>query len=813
MQSNIQKALEHLKNADYADYFGEIDKIDEDKLSISLLSHFNKLKKEFITSGSLDAFFVEKLEVLTKEIKKFLDNGIKDLNSFSETEDDFRHEGHILDQIYYSLKRFEEIPHLPSFLIKDLYPFKSENKDEHIYVSSFYLVIQNQRLAGFFENIEVSGGKQIVYKKEEELKQIESYQEKLDFIIAKLNQFLIYYIEIEGHREVKNIMLWGVDCDCVFHSYRRFNFKKSLEQLEIKNPKGNLKALNNAFTHFLFGNYHHAYKLYQELAERFKTEGKYILHFICQYNVKKIGIHIGYLWEDNFEENRALSKEIDKQINLDDIQETLKLYKKQNEILSLIKNREVIDYVFYNVTNISRDIIQNYHNRLKGGASSNNKVVELRAEMAKLDMFYTENRIIFEHFQEFKNTVSIAIEGFIASYAILENQPDTLWKSSRLDVFDSYLLLLMWRHGEPRDLQKYFKKYKVESIKYNGNNNFEVSVNNFLDLENNFQYIIEQIKDKHTFKDKYNRYLKNLLILLSYINLHKERFEDITIKIIGYLIQNKELIRDFNYEFINLFFYKNFKLFDNKKLCSSTLTFLKFLIFEVRNKDSGYYNSLIRNLVGIVEKYYNDVKFIDLEDLKRIIDIYQNKENYLFDLLPIISEDLKYLIKDKIEASLEESFQNRLAYNATISYLFEPFTFLDKFLETKDYIYIINIAHKFDLDLSEEKFDIIRQDSDFFEWLMKPRSFNYQKFDVHWFKDRKMLGLYNLDNLRYIPQIAQMLAEYLKHNRQDEFLQDIYFEYFVDDFDVEEFVDDIYKRREESGKLHAKKMDELFKDI
>lgn len=810
MQTNIEKALEHLKNADYAEYFEEIDK---NTLSSDLLNRLNTLRREF-TLGRIDIFFGGRLGVLTREIEDYINNKVKIPTFFNEKEDSFASEGYILEQLYKSLNRFEEVICLPSFFIKDIFPFQSKNEEEYSYINIFNLVIRTPELIRFFENIEVSEEKQVVYKKEWEIVHIQDYQEKLDFVIQKLNDALIFNIEL-SHTNTPSIISINLPVkvqENSLFSFRNLNFITSIKQLRTKD------SLEIAYTHFLFGNYAISYELFEKLSVEFEKNKQYISHFICLYNLKKLENFIKYtdIWNEDYlkEEYQTYFTNITSLIINFELQTLGNLKSKERELVSLINKEQLFFNTFFQLQNTASEIIKGYYDSKKGATISNqNNIRLLKSQIARIDYFYTGNLIIFEKFKEFKNACSLSIEAFIASHAIKNHKHRFFGNSYSLAYFDDYLLGIML-FVEANVLKKYFELYELKELISDNNDYFFESLDNFFDVENDIQEINKQLEKytryhSHDFNFYYKDTFNTIMVILSYMKLDKSKFEDISIKLINFLKRNPYIFRGVSYNYINLFFYKKNNLFKNTNLSNILFNFLKFILLEIQEGLTAE-RDLLLNLNTIFEKYHQNIKF-SKEESKQIIEACKEQKVYLLYIYRLFEPEYQLEIKEEIKTELSTNFNMKLWYTAMAHDLIDIEEFLDSILGNKFYYRdFINIAHQSNIDLSQEKFKVIFEESDFYAWVIDPENFDYTRFKSEWFYDRFIYSY--LHELKEVPKVKYLLEQEIKAN-QEEKLKDIYFQYFVDEFEVDEFLEKIEERKKESSKISAHKVKNLFKDI
>ena len=687
-----------------------------------------------------------------------------------------------LEQLYLSLKRVEEIPCLPSSFLLKMYPFNQGNSSERTYISAFSLVTRNFYLLNFFENIQISEEGQVSYQSLDQIKDIDSYQYKLNFIIRKLNDFLIS--EIEGDRREFHTSIYLRDNSPInlANLFFELRFKNAVDLLSNENSNDIKNSLINAYTHYQFGNYTIAYQLFNELASFYKNSKEEFYYFLCLYNIKKLDNHIysAHAWVD-LDESNVLSEEIDK-IDINIIFNKLEVTPITKEAVSLIKDGQLFYRSFQKITDISKKIIDTFYLDQKGGRSSNNHLILLRAELVNLVEFITRNYLVFDQFQEYNQAINLTIEAFFASHAIPEKKQQETWSTSRLMFFDDYLLVIIVLYGIPKELIKYLNRYHLRTIQYQSNNDFFwVFVDNFLDKQNNLEQILSQLKERknYRFQDKYNLTFNNILILLTLLPMESSKFDSLFIQIINAIHQNVVLIDNEIYSSLRSFMIRKQELFISNQLAETLLNFLSFHILYTPPNGKHYNSNLILCICAMLETYYPNFKIRDTKTINSIITVIQKvRKSDVVYLYPIVSDDFSEVIQQSILKNLETEFSNSLYFQAAKNKIIPYKPLFPQFLQSGQTEDIIALAYHLDLDLSEASFQEIAQKSDYYNWLINLETFDYTKFKIHWLtKTHGNLDIF-LNKFKNVPAIKTKLEAYLKTTHSEQ-LRKIYFDYFI----------------------------------
>ncbi|MCU0439860.1 MAG: caspase family protein [Raineya sp.] len=682
---------------------------------------------------------------------------------------------HIIEQLYESLKRFEDILVLPRNFLMNLYPF-NKSRDEFSHLGNYSLHTKNQELLDFFDKITVNGDK-IEYSVPEYLNSVKNHAEKLKLIFKQLNHAQILYVWLGN--EYKNIRLNNnIACDCILCSYQNFNFLKAAQLLKEYNIGDEKKAIDNAFAHYLFGNYFTSAQCYIDLEAKFKKDEKNILRLICVHNLVKLSKYdteIEWLISDGLIDRIEGEEAIKKLRNIDEwkvIGDT-STNRKEKELLEWIKEENTFYYGFTKITNLSKKLIDNYHRIKNGGTVRSQEIDDLKVKLNELILFYVGNGLIFQHFKEFYDIVALATEAFIASHCIPKDKD-----SSKLKHFDDTLLsnIVLYCHAE--DLDKCFDKYQVKEISYQSNSYmFWDRVNNFFDSKNNLSLILPLLKERtnRKFLGTYKNICKNLLLVVGYMKVETESFEMILEKILRFWKETPIIIKDREMQrFLTEFFFLKEENLKNEKLSEVLFDFLKFLIVYKDFKDEHL--EIVRLLVRRFEKYDKQYQIDNKDIIEKILVNSQNERELLVYIYPVIAENFKNLMIEKLQSSLFEKFDIYLFYEAMYAGMLDYKEYFDKIIEGKHYEAAISIGYKYKLDFQDTLFQEIKTQSPYFEWLIKPESFDYSLFQIKWIHEIEYTSLREI--IWKSQKLKEYLEKYLKEN-DNENLRKFYFKYCI----------------------------------
>jgi len=679
----------------------------------------------------------------------------------SDYKDSFTYDGHILEKMYYSLKRFEDIPYLPSFFVRGLYPFQ----DDSSYISNFSLFTKNTAIFDFFNNI------------------IESHQEKIMYVISSLRNALIFNITFYNSNsfdtKIAKIESPEEKCNCIICSYNRYNLPDAVHILKEVNADNESDNIKNAYAHFWFGNYITSYKLFWELAQEFVSKNRYFKAFICLYNIKKLRNHIkNSCFFVICEGKNKILHEIDS-IDKKRILQQINWGKdnKCQELIDWIQNEKFIYEYFKEITNLSDEIIKLYHQHENGGSSINDFVYVLRTKLLELHIFYTGNHIILEDFKEFHHNFDKATEALIASHAI-DNENKQRRTASKLVSFDSFLLELICNYNEPEKLLKYLNKYNIKNIQVNKNiNDFLDKLENLFSSKHNLTELILNLKEgeNNKFFYKIDRIINNILILLSGIELEKDKIVFFIELILNFLIQNKLFLNANTENYLHIFIFKKKKYFQDEKLSGLLFNLLK--LFLIESTYIGNNLNLIVKIVDIITTYQPNIRIDRIDLTQSIINLHAEKDvQLLVYIYPLFTAELQGFLQESLEKSLEKNFNALVCYEAIVNGILSLENYVNFFYEQNAFEYLIALAYQYNLSTDTDNFKSIAEKSYFHAWLVYPEIFDYSKFDIEWLNQIHVYVLF--EKIGKLESVRNELVIVIKQTGNER-LKEIYFQYFV----------------------------------
>lgn len=720
-------------------------------------------------------------------------------------------EKNVIDQIYNSLIRFEEVKYLPQNFISKLYPFKSESGFEHL-IEKTSLLLKNKYLVDlFFNKIDIENS-------EIKLTELEnSDKKKIEYILRKLNNSLIFYVVKENEKsdsfgykgfsdEGKSIDYHSLTiCDCTKCKYERFQIEESLKETNSYNISDTTdisEDMQKAFLNYKFGNYFQSFNMFEEIASKAWTNQKYITYYIAKTNMKALKNFLSWELQINDKEKDSVLTKIE-DIDIDKLIFLIP-YRSNDEyhILKIIRDDKVLEDVQNKINEYYEKILDTYklYKNNKHSFSSGPYYPQLLyIELYKLLTFYNENYIINDEFSHFKAIVNKAVDAFIINYAT-DNR-----YGGKIQEFNIGFFEMAIPYINSDGFIKILNEYNIQEFKFKPEDLEKVLTycNNFLNsyFEKNIFFgresksdIIEAQLKKYSFETKTKTIFNNIMIFLSLIELNKEQFETIKNNLFTFLSLEKILYGSSIKHAKNFLAknYKNFNLEDCKKLLEI-----------VHNNHSKYDRHDIFGLIAGIcyEDKYEIIN--DTEYAKKILfDLeYYNKDSKdITDLWHMSNEKVKDYYYKIIIQRLDTNFDEELYGNAVLGEIIDFNLYFENFISSLNVInndikkdgYLIengepNLYHSpfyhkllflYQLGIkgNDQRLQKLTSLYEFMKFYIFREKYDFSKFKIEW--------LYLFDNeiifneIKKIKPLKKIIETSLKE-KYDEELAKIYAQYFI----------------------------------
>ncbi len=500
---------------------------------------------------------------------------------------------HIVQQLFDFFQKFEGFNFIPPNTLSNLYPFHDE-KEVAFHYETFTLYTLNPELYWFFENVKIDKDRIEISKElvvSLERASVEDYEDKVEYVINRLNQNLVFYIE--SYRDPNKARLklaggiFGYDlnypfpyldnnsvtfqiqkdyhaksCQCIQCLYHDLKFLQAYEYIDATMGNEEDYDLKTGYVAYNLAsnNYKDAYLIYRYLREKYRQQNS-LKYFVASYNLKYLYYDIkgNYSLKDK-ESILDYIREIDLDQIICEIKENVDA--DVHRIIIEIKEEKLISKTRYRVDDLFAQIIEIrdvYEN--EGSFSGPNYVRQLLSQMASLFGYYEWNYLIGNKYGNITGILSKIFEALLISHKIEKYR-------GHLKEFNGFHILNAILFISPKKLQKIFSINNINQIVTT-----QDCLNELLEIFNNF---LQNNHEKSIFggftaKEEFFQYTKsfdakqkvaeifsNCLFLLSKTALQKNNQTDT-------LVSN--LINFLRFNSSNLFFNSNneLKFFINAK--------------------------------------------------------------------------------------------------------------------------------------------------------------------------------------------------------------------------------------------------------
>ena len=291
----------------------------------------------------------------------------------------------------------------------------------------------------------------------------------------------------------------------------QMDFKRLNDRLRVLSTREfscNSDDLEYPFTLYKLGDYYGAYQIYNNLLTNAWKNKKFILYFICLYNIWSIrnGVH----WQ------LALREDIDGEtiflklcrIDLDDVLRRLPIEEELRKIFQDLLSFREIGKRALETEELKEQLHQQRKSGERGGISINSHISSLLSNFERGFRFCNQNFIICDNNQQYKSLCINTVSGILNSYAT----PATKFHGIDLettkihDLFSLCVFTFVFCVNN-KQLTEIFKQYEIDKIRLS--DDAIAYVNTYL---NN----LDQAKaNPYIDHDKFATYIQNLLFIVS----------------------------------------------------------------------------------------------------------------------------------------------------------------------------------------------------------------------------------------------------------------------------------------------------------
>ncbi len=739
---------------------------------------------------------------------------------------------HIIDKIYYSLKRFEDLGFVSPEYIASIKPFNI--LDEYVWhYESEKLFTINSDIYLLLNEISIIDSNIIFSEKLE--KEIESYdviesKEKLKWSFKFLNNCMIteiqaikdYSIEVyknkrtigfskkhtfstsEDNYIIKDIQIKNnenIECDCVICNYRNFKFDNLIRRLRKNEGNRDYNNLQYGFGNFLVSsnNYKNSYTILKEIQSDIKQyPEKGITYFLASFNLTLL---YNLIQSYDLEDREKIRSEI-RNIDLDKlIYNELEFYI-ENDVITYLKKikdddyidkiKDSVDSTYLKIIDL-KELLEN-DGKLHSGP---NHAYKLLIKLHQLSLYIYNNNLFYLKFTKYKQIFEKIFEGLLLSH----NTPDHgllffndfVLTETILNVPQSNLLKILKNQKTLRSnddsVTKLLEKFSNMLISYYKDGHF----NDF--YENS---ILTTQLENWGFRELYTSIFANTFTILSRLEVSKEQFQTIRKALIIFL-KIETILAWYDLREFETFLIDKGDFFEIKEL--EEILHIAITRDKMHNNK---YEGLLRRIPVVVNKFYPEYRFSNTTLLNRAIYNCHSESNDYIDYRKIIKiatiadNNCKKILlthfQDYLDMSFNYDFYEKLLKNRVLD--FDTSDYFKKYVleinnkkdcntyrfgkqELTDLIFINFILLIYELDINFERKELLllSNTNEFETWLLNPQQFDYQQFNVIWLYEMYEFP-HILAKLGCISKIGDAINKFLL-NQFDSILLEIKYKYFI----------------------------------
>ncbi|WP_294230871.1 hypothetical protein [uncultured Chryseobacterium sp.] len=700
----------------------------------------------------------------------------------SKTENDNLH---IIDKIYYSLKRFTEFGFVSPDYLASIKPFNI--LDEYVWhYHDDKLFTINPDIYTLLTKISVDG-REISFSDslitELEGIDINEAMERLRWSFEFLNKCMIteihavrdYELELAPKKgvlklpkthifncEPNNIEMADIDlspadtfCDCMICNYRNFDFNKLIKKL--KQADGNLDYLNMeyAFGNFLISsnNYRTSYFILNEIRNLTKVSPeKGVTYFLASLNTTFLYHLIQMSSMEDIEEIRSSIRAIDMNKLL---YNELEFYIERDvlDYLKKVKDDDLIDKGLDTVNKLLEQVIALKKLIDDGGSQTGpDYAYNLLLNYEKCFRHHYGNSIFYVKFDKYKKITALTLQALMISYNTA---------GYGVQYINDFILTESILHIPSAKLQEILSQQDMIEVNQKSIDKLLLKLNNLLSsyIKNGFfsdfakNEIVAIQLENWDFGQQYNTIFTNIFTILSRLDLKKEQFAPLIKTLTGFLDVEDNLAH-YNIKELENFIIKRGDLFEEKDLESILNIAIR------RDKIHNHkYEGLIRNIPKAFLRHKPQYKYSNINLINRLLLNCQREDGTFknfrkaINLAQIVDDSCKKILygsfTDFLDMQFDDEFYKLLLHAGVIKFdegdYFEKYVnyvnnrigYRDFKLESVEsinlsFLNFILLISKLEIDVELVYFEKLIGLSIFEKWLLNPKKFDYQFFDSNW---------------------------------------------------------------------------------
>lgn len=738
--THIQTAITKLKSDINIEYWSwaKLSRQMPEIIRLKYYPNFDKKNLEYYFGNSLTS---------KEQIAEDINNEEREIQIempiFSDGHDEFQiySELPVIEQVEQLFSQlYDQIEFVPIQILIRKFPFQDKPFSRY---SDFVLTYTNKDFKKFLSSFEIHNQNRVSILDEGYFIEQPNKVKRIEQITDKLSSNLIYYLNTTENLQSKDIRFFKSEkCNCARCQIDKFSFETIDFNIEVKDTR--IKNLmNRAYAHYKLGHFKKSYLLYKQAEQEALDDKKELSLFLIRYNL----IHLASVFElyyFNDIESANIAKEL-RSINISN-----SICKTKNGFNREIQNWMLNDYYMLHfqsiISEIKQQLIDHYQNSINGGIGTNNYVSDLINHYAQLQQFLQQNTIINDCYKQYLDIAGMFIEGLFASYAVEGD------RNSRIESFNDWILTQIIKYGRTPSLRRLANRYKIHEIKYEKVNQDNENIQKLIiRLFEQFEIAEKKVQSVNEpnydfFRSDYHQWMNNALFVIAHVDFDPRFINRFTNCFISYY--ERKTPRLATTEIVK-FIERKFHLFSKTQ---------RTKLFQLGIREVQLMRSYFMYNFAELSLEHNEKYKLQKEDLKLIIQRPLNQSSNSISIMHLYrclsDSSQKNSIRNRILSELKEKFNLDLWNNAV---LFDVIPLIDddltkaiEILKPKEnligkpvspfggYRYnsgldqLINVCFDRNIDLTDSRFDALRQNSPYYQWLLNIDGFDYSSFESNW---------------------------------------------------------------------------------
>ncbi|MEN5085900.1 hypothetical protein ABE426_05480 [Sphingobacterium faecium] len=692
---------------------------------------------------------------------------------------------HIIDKIYFSLKRFEELSFVSPDYLASIKPFNI--LDEYVWhYHGGRLFTINTEIYKLLINISISDQQVILsddLKSKLAGRSMDEVIERLLWSFKFLNRCLITEIHavrdyIQACKPQKNVIkipkthIFGCEddniailqidlfseddvCDCLICNYRNFDFDRLIRKLKQAEGTPDSHNMQFAFANFLLSSndYRTPYFILNEIRNITKNlPEKGVTYFLATLNITFLYHRIQMSAMEDTEKIRSDIRSID----LDKVlynelefyveKEVLEYLKKVKEDDLIIRVQDNVEDLFVKINDLKKIIDHG------GSQSGPDYAYNLLSNYEKCFKHHYGNSIFYVKFDRYKRISERILQALVTSY----NTP-----VYGLIFFSDFILTESILNISSSKLQEVLSKQDMIAVDNETLDELLIKLKNLLG-----SYVRKNFLDDYATNDlfiaqlgnwefgrHYCNIFSNIFTVLSRIDLSKEKFEPLIKLLLGFLNVEDELAH-FDLKELENFILKRGDLFEEKEL-----EYILNIAIKRSKMHNHKYDGLLQKIPEALLRYKPAYRYSNVNLVKRLLLNCERDDgtfkNYrrTVSLSSIADEScvkiLRGTFKDFLDNQFDEEFYGQLLRAGILK--FNEENYFEKYINHVNnlkrfrtfelenvqpisliYLNFILLISKLEIDVELEYFKKLTDLNPFEHWMLNPKKFDYQFFNSEW---------------------------------------------------------------------------------